>query len=218
MATSFELPVCSRLPWVWMRSVATGRTPEPICRPAGSTFCMSLRPPAWRMFWYSRSWNTARDFLNPLVLTFARLLAITSILVCCASRPVLAVQSDLIIGYSSKFSAERQQPVGLACVVFAGLHGLHLHFVHARGGDHVDHGFHRADVAAFQCPGLQARVVVGRQRRGIAVGIERTEQAVVATRERLLVGRDQLQLADLHQRVGFVARTDRADGAVGADG
>ena len=56
-----------------------------------------LRAPGWRRFWYSRSSNTARERLKPLVLTLARLLEMTSSWTCCDSRPVLAVHSDLII-------------------------------------------------------------------------------------------------------------------------
>ena len=37
------------------------------------------------MFWYSRSSNTARDFLKPVVLTLARLCEVTSSCVCCAA-------------------------------------------------------------------------------------------------------------------------------------
>ena len=39
MATSSELPVCCRLPWVKIRSVATGRTPVPNCIPDGNCVC-----------------------------------------------------------------------------------------------------------------------------------------------------------------------------------
>src|SRR5512135_1390835 len=80
-----------------MRSVATGRTPVPICKPEGICVCCDDCAPGWRRFWYSRSSNTARERLKPLVLTLARLLEITSICVCCASRPVFDIQSERIM-------------------------------------------------------------------------------------------------------------------------
>jgi hypothetical protein len=51
MATSRLLPVWVRLPWVWMRTVDIGRTPVPICRPAGIWVCAELEAPGWRRVW-----------------------------------------------------------------------------------------------------------------------------------------------------------------------
>src|SRR5205823_558029 len=62
-----------------------------------SCVCCEDWAPGWRTFWYSRSSKTARDFLKPLVLTLARLFEMTSRLVCCASRPVLAMYSERIM-------------------------------------------------------------------------------------------------------------------------
>ena len=77
-------PACS------VFSVATTRTPVPTCRPDGSCVSCDVAAPTCRTFWYSRSSNTARPFLKPLVLTFARLFDVTVMRVCCASSPVLA--------------------------------------------------------------------------------------------------------------------------------
>ena len=69
----------------------------PICRPEGSWVCCEDCAPGWRRVWYSKSSNTARERLKPVVLTFAKLLAITSIWVCCASSPVLEIHKQLIL-------------------------------------------------------------------------------------------------------------------------
>src|SRR3989344_6528511 len=169
MARSLELLVCSRLPWVCRRSVATSRTPVPTCKPEGRRVSVLLWAPGWRTFWYTRSSNTARERLKPLVLTFARLLAITSICPCWASSPVFAVHSDRIIVrflvYSTGRSAlQGKQAVGAFGVFVGGADGFHLHVVAPRVVDHRDHGVGRADVAAFQRTGRHAQAVVGRQR------------------------------------------------------
>jgi len=88
---SSGLPVLVRLPWLCSFSVATTRTPVPMEKPLGSCVsCVELAP-TWLMFWYSRSSNTARSRLKPVVFTLAMLLDTTSMRVCCASRPVLAI-------------------------------------------------------------------------------------------------------------------------------
>src|SRR3569833_139131 len=101
MATSLSLLVCCRLPCVKISSVETGRTPVPICKPEGNCVCCEDCAPGWRMVWYSKSSNTARERLKPLVLTLARLLEMTSICVCCASRPVFEIHSERIMFFSS---------------------------------------------------------------------------------------------------------------------
>ena len=72
-----------------------GCAPVPSCRPEGSA---SLRRLGARLadglVKQILEYGAAR--LKPLVLTLARLLAITSRLVCCASRPVRAIQSERI--------------------------------------------------------------------------------------------------------------------------
>src|SRR3569833_3171595 len=101
MATSLSLLVCCRLPCVKIRLVETGRTPVPICKPEGNCVCCEDCAPGWRMVWYSKSSNTARERLKPLVLTLARLLEMTSICVCCASRPVIEIHRERIMFFSS---------------------------------------------------------------------------------------------------------------------
>ena len=75
--------------------VETVRTPRPTCNAEG---CppppAALGGPDERMVSESRSSNSARLFLKPVVLVFARLWAITSIFVCWASIPVAAVYSE----------------------------------------------------------------------------------------------------------------------------
>ena len=59
-AMSSVLPVCTRLPWPNIFSVATTRTPVPVIRPEFSCVPSDDCAPAWALFWYSRSSNTAR--------------------------------------------------------------------------------------------------------------------------------------------------------------
>jgi len=49
------------------------------------------------MFWYSKSANSARCCLKPVVFMFAKLLAITSTLVCWANMPVEAMERARMI-------------------------------------------------------------------------------------------------------------------------
>src|SRR3569832_2744691 len=118
MATSLSLLVCCRLLFVIFLSVDTGRSPVPICKPVGNCVCCEDCAPGWRMVWYSKSSNTARERLKPLVLTLARLLEMTSICVCCASRPDFEIHSERIMFFSSD--------VVLCCLLFfvCGLFGL----------------------------------------------------------------------------------------------
>ena len=78
-------------------AVAATRTPVPVDMPVGSWVCSELAPPGWRWVWYSRSWNSARSRLKPVVLTLARLLEITAMRVCCASRPVRAIHNAWVM-------------------------------------------------------------------------------------------------------------------------
>ena len=94
IATSSELPVWLTAPWVNSFSLATTRTPVPISRPEGDCVCSVVCAPGWPRFWYIRSWNAGREALKPVVLALARLLEMASRLVCCASRPVLAIQRE----------------------------------------------------------------------------------------------------------------------------
>src|SRR5215469_3567110 len=90
------------LPSVNNFSLPTTRTPVPSIRPEGDNVCSVVCPPGWPLFWYIRSWNEARELLNAVVLALARLLEITSMRVCCASRPVLAIHKEENIGHSMK--------------------------------------------------------------------------------------------------------------------
>src|SRR5574340_693776 len=150
-----------------MRSVATGRTPVPSCSPEGSCVCCEDWAPGWRRVWYSRSSNTARERLKPLVLTLARLLEITSICVCCASRPVFDIQRERIIIHPFLSGAQIEDLAGLALVVFDILQELHLHVVLAGELDHVDHFLHHVDVARLQRSRHQHDIAAGLRRRAI---------------------------------------------------
>ncbi len=81
-----------------------------------------------------------------------RLLAITSILVCCASRPVLAIHNELII--KCPVLTHRQQLVSSPFVLIYAGDNLHLHFKTTCVGDHVGHGFNRLDVTASSTPDI----------------------------------------------------------------
>mgnify|MGYP003843415805 CR=1 FL=1 len=81
------------LPWVNIFSVATTREPVPMLIPVGSSVSCAPVAPTWRTFWYMRSSKATRPRLKPVVLTLARLLAVTAMRVCCASSPVFAAQS-----------------------------------------------------------------------------------------------------------------------------
>src|SRR5262245_35755251 len=60
--------------------------PRPTYRPVGRWSPEDVSTPGCAFSMYSRSWKFARLVLNPAVLTFARLLAITSIDVFSAVR------------------------------------------------------------------------------------------------------------------------------------
>ena len=90
MAVSSALPVIWMLPGSNMVSVAAVLTPRPISRPVGVVTPSATAAPAGRISWYIRSWKSARLCLKPTVLTLARLLEMTSMLVCWAIIPVAA--------------------------------------------------------------------------------------------------------------------------------
>src|SRR5438105_4663921 len=81
------------LPCEYIFSSATMREPVPRFKPVGYCVFCEVWAPTWRLFWYSRSSNIARSLLKPVVLTFARLLEMTVMRVCCASSPVFAAHS-----------------------------------------------------------------------------------------------------------------------------
>jgi hypothetical protein len=78
-------------PWANDRVVVAFRTPRPICKGSGRPPPCAVGAVAERMVSESRSSKSARARLKPVVLLLARLLAITSSLVCWASIPVAAV-------------------------------------------------------------------------------------------------------------------------------
>src|SRR5512139_730084 len=122
--------------------------------PVGAAVSCEVAAPTWRTFWYSRSSNTARSFLKPLVLTFARLWETTVMRVCCASSPVLAAHSAEFIGSSP--SLHGQQPRRGGAVVFGSAHGAHLQVEPSRQLDHVDHRVGHSHVAALQHAGRES--------------------------------------------------------------
>ncbi len=85
--------VVCRLPGVNIFWVPTTRTPVPSCRPEGSSLSWVDWPPGWRRIWYSRSWNSARSRLKPVVDTLARLLEMVVRFMSWADRPVLLTHS-----------------------------------------------------------------------------------------------------------------------------
>ncbi len=76
------------------RSVATGRTPVPICNPEVRWFVRKTVPPAGE-------WFDTADFkhraltLKTVGTDVCQVVGMTSILVCWASRPVLAIHNEL---------------------------------------------------------------------------------------------------------------------------
>src|SRR3954466_2681296 len=71
----------------------------PTCTPAGTIVPLSEGwVPTRRYSWYSRSENSARLRLKPVVVTFAMLFAITSMFSCWAAMPVAAVKRERMIG------------------------------------------------------------------------------------------------------------------------
>src|SRR5271154_2779217 len=127
------------------------RTPVPRVSPVEYwVFCV-LCAPTCRMFWYMRSWNAARPALKPVVLVFARLLAITAMRVFCASRPVLAAHNARFIECSF-FPGSRGQhhAFGTLFVGVGRIDALDLKFVQALQLDHADQRLRRVDIAGFQ--------------------------------------------------------------------
>src|SRR5690606_42005893 len=96
LANSQGLSVLSRLPIWKFLDVAAVTAPCPTCKFTGLP--SPSKTDALVKVSYSISLNSALSFLYPVVLTFERLLDITSTLNCCAFIPELAVQSALIIG------------------------------------------------------------------------------------------------------------------------
>ncbi len=82
-----------QLPWLCKRSVATGRTPVPICNRKVRSFVRKTEHRAGE--WFDKQIFKYRALTLKTVGTdVCQLLAMTSILVCWASRPVLAIQMN----------------------------------------------------------------------------------------------------------------------------
>src|SRR5690606_2215020 len=167
MATSSALPVLFRPPCAWFFSVATTRTPVPRFSPVGATVSCEVAEPTCFTFWYSRSSNTARSFLKPVVFTLARLCEMTVMRVCCASSPVFAAHSaECMVRFllnRLRALTHRQQPRGGGAVVFGGLHGAHLQVEAARQFDHVHQRIGDVDVAGLEHAGHQRGGGIGRR-------------------------------------------------------
>src|SRR5690606_34981881 len=153
IATSSAPPVWPRLPWANSLEVAATRTPVPTCSPVGRLVCSEVAPPGWRVVWYSRSSKLARSRLKPVVLVLARLLEMTAMRVCCASRPVLAIHRAWVMAGFRQWrwarSARGQQGVGRAGGFVTALQDPYLHLELARQLDHRDQHPGGVDVAAF---------------------------------------------------------------------
>ena len=91
IAISNSLSVCFKEPSEKILLIAVGRTPSPTSIPVGLLVTSLVDVPAYCDTWYIRSANSARDFLNPIVFTFAILFAVVSICVCIDNIPVAAV-------------------------------------------------------------------------------------------------------------------------------
>src|SRR6185312_8660454 len=147
--------------------------------------------PACVWFWYSRSSNTARSCLKPVVLTLARLFEMTAISVCCASRPVLAAHRAGFMRASSGSGGLQELRGGLRVVVRA-LHRLHLQVEIARQVDHVHHRTGEIDVARFEHP----RGELNRGVRGSRAAGRELEEAAALTLQRTGGWVDELDAAD----------------------
>src|SRR6476620_11175492 len=108
-------PVDCSEPVVIRLSIEPTVTPRPTCsglEPA----TLPLGPAPARTSCESSSTNVVRWALNPTVSTLARLLAVTSSIVWCASKPLIAAYMPRIIGASLPFAASSQRS-SRACVV-----------------------------------------------------------------------------------------------------
>jgi len=87
MARSSSFLVICSSPSLKFLETATGRVPWPIWMPVGTWVFSDEEEPGGRMVSYSRSWNSARLRLKPVVATLAMLLAITSMFTLWACIP-----------------------------------------------------------------------------------------------------------------------------------
>ena len=95
-----------------------------------------------------------------VVETLAKLLEMTFMRVCCASKPVLETHKAASIVCPLSFRSRPRKLGTLSVefhhagtrlvVVMAGLDHTHLLLKHAGLFDQLDHGFLRVDIAAFQ--------------------------------------------------------------------
>src|SRR5690606_36566200 len=156
-----------------------------------------VAPPGWRVVWYSRSTKLARSRLKPVVLVLARLLEMTAMRVCCASRPVLAIHRAWVMaGFRQSGwarSARGQQGVGRAGGFVTALQDPYLYLELARQFDHRDQHPSRVDVAAFAHARGQDLAVGRRERPGAG---RQPHQLVLAAHQVARGRRRDLQLAE----------------------
>src|SRR5690606_10362286 len=216
IAMSSGCSVVCRVPVVKIFWVPATRTPVPTCRPEGNWVSWVLWAPGWRLIWYSRSSNSGRSRLKPVVETLARLLEMVLSMVSWADRPVLlthsaACMSCLLAGQVR--SADLQKFVGGLGVLFGGAHHLDVQLELPGQGQHGGHLFHRVDVAAFEKSGDQGDGAIG----GLLQAIIHAHQAVFALVHGGLGRLDQLDAVHLGQHVRRFALGAETDGAVDAD-
>src|SRR6185437_15459696 len=161
--------------------------------PEGDCVVCEVSAPACVWFWYSRSSNTARSCLNPVVLTLARLLETTAISVCCASRPVLAAHRAAFMRGFSRSGGLQELRGGLRVLVRA-LHRLDLQFEIARQIDHVHHRAREIDVARFEHAGGELHGRIGR--RGVRAAGGTLEEAAALAHQGVGWGIHQLDAPD----------------------
>src|SRR5215470_2674475 len=201
MARSSGFPVCLRSPSLCCRIVAATRTPLPTSRPEGARVDAPVGAPAARSCWYMRSWNSARPFLKPAVETLAMLLAVTSRRVSCASIPVAAVESALII--LRPLSRGSDVLSGALVDLLVALDHPVQRLVVARDLDHVDDAADDVEVALLDGAGEHLRHLAD-VRLGAGRGGEQGAALVddVAGREARELERADLLVVGVHGAVG----------------
>src|ERR1041385_7282092 len=117
-------------------------TPSPTNSPVGDRSPLAFSLPGCDRSMYSRSWKFVRLPLNPVVFTFARLLAMTSSLVLRAESPVAAAWSA-IVAMRPLSSAHPAQAVNRP--VHQAVGALDHGQVRLRGPARLGHGQHRPD-------------------------------------------------------------------------
>src|SRR5512137_401086 len=158
MARSSGFFVATISPWAKERVVVPVRTPRPTWSGLGAAPPAASGAPALWIVSESRSSNSARTFLKPVVLTLARLLETTSIRSCWASMPVAAVKSERsIVPFPGLPDApDLDHPLVEPAVRLDGLHGR---LEGALGGDHRHRALEGGGVAELDLAGPDPAVV-----------------------------------------------------------